>query len=142
MIKEKKKRPARSPHRRHPASIWWLVTKDQHGCTEVLVMDYGDEQALVPVFSSEDEAEMFVRFAGTHESDWLVREVSVGELVSALYGLCEGVRSIALDPCPETLASESIGLVSLDRRRFVNWIADWSTRLLSDERTHSSKKAW
>jgi hypothetical protein len=36
-----------------------------------------------------------------------------------LFGPCADVRSVVLDPLPETVAQETIGLVSVGRERFV-----------------------
>jgi hypothetical protein len=107
---------------RRPASKWWLLAKSENRGAEVLLSDSGGEHAL-PVFSGEGEAEMFVWLGGAFEDGWRVRETSVGELVSILYGLCAGVRRVALDPSP-LIAPETIGLVSVSREWFVNWIVD------------------
>ena len=77
----------------------------------------------MPVFSGEDEAEMFVWLGDAFEDGWQVRETSAGELVSILYGLCAGVGRVALDPSPE-MSPETFRLVSLSRERFVSWIVD------------------
>jgi hypothetical protein len=108
--------------RRCPSSTFWLVVKHEKRQMEVLMVACSGEQAL-PVFSSEREAEMFLWLEGAFEQDWRVREISAGELVSILYGPCAGVGRVALDPSPE-MAAETLGLVSVSRERFVNWIVD------------------
>jgi hypothetical protein len=117
------------------------VANEQNGRTEILVVDCGDEQAILPVFSGEGEAEVFVSFAVTRRDEWRIMKTSADELVLALCDLCARVNSIALDPCPEMLATKSIGLVCLDSKRFVRWIAECSTRLSSEEQAHRSNKA-
>jgi hypothetical protein len=42
-----------------------------------------------------------------------------GEIVSVLYGPRARIRSVALDPLPEMMAEEAVGLVSVSRKRFV-----------------------
>lgn len=122
MIENKKARPVQWPPGRRPAWKWWLLVKNGNLRAEVLVVDRSGGHAL-PVFSGEGEAEMFLWLAGTCMGDWRLRETSAGELVSILCGPCADVRSVALDPSPG-MAAETIGLVSVGRERFVNWIAD------------------
>ena len=78
-------------------------------------------QAL-PVFSGEDEADLFAWLGGALEEGWWARETSVGELISTLYGPCAHVRGVALDPSPG-MAVEEIGLVSVSPERFLDWVA-------------------
>jgi hypothetical protein len=93
-----------------------LIVKNEHGRIEVLTLD---GKKTLAVFSSEDEAEMFLRLEGVADG-WQVSESRGGELVSMLYGLCAGVKDVALDPLPEMVADDrTVGLVSLDRKRFI-----------------------
>ena len=105
------------PAGRQPGSTYWLIAKDQSGPVEVLTIERGGERAL-PVFSFEEEAELFLGFGGVG-SGWWVRESGAGEVVSVLYGPCASIRSVALDPLPEMVAEEAFALVSLSRKRFV-----------------------
>ena len=89
--------------------------KNEHGRIEVLTLD---GKKTLAVFSSEDEAEMFLRLEGVADG-WQVSESRGGELVSMLYGLCAGVKDVVLDPFPEMVADRTVGLVSLDRKRFI-----------------------
>ena len=84
---------------------------------EVLTLD---GKKTLAVFSSEDEAEMFLRLESVADG-WQVSESRGGGLVSMLYvyGLCAGVKDVALDPLPEMVADRTVGLVSLDRERFI-----------------------
>jgi hypothetical protein len=77
----------------------------------------------LPVFSFEEEAEMFLGFRDV-DDDWRVRESGAGELVSVLYGPCAGVKEVALDPLPEMVVERTIGLVSLVRERFIGHIIE------------------
>ena len=102
---------------RQPGSTYWLIAKDQSGRMEVLTIECGGERAL-PVFSFEEEAELFLGLGGIG-SGWWVRESEDGEIVSVLYGPWASIRSVALDPLPEMVAEEAVALVSLSRKRFV-----------------------
>jgi hypothetical protein len=78
---------------------------------------------LLPVFSFEEEAEMFLLLGGYEGDDgddgWRARESCAGELVSVLFGPCLDAKGVALDPLPEMLEHGTIGLVEAGRRRFV-----------------------
>jgi hypothetical protein len=121
-MSEDKKQPDRWPPVRRPASQWWLLARNENCGQGILLSDCGGEKVL-PVFSDEDEAEMFVWLGGAFEHDWQVRETSAGELVSILYGPCAGVGRVTLDPAPG-MTAETIHLVSLSRERFVSWVVD------------------
>jgi hypothetical protein len=101
---------------------FWLVVRHENRQMKVLTVDYSGQRVL-PVFSGQGEAEMFVWLGGAFEDDWRVRETSNGELVSILYGPCAGVGRVILDPSPE-MTAETIRLVSVSRERFVRWIVD------------------
>jgi hypothetical protein len=109
--------------RRCPYSTFWLVVRHENSQMEVLVVACSGDQAL-PVFSGEDEAEMFVWLEGAFEDYWQVRETSAAELVSILYGPCGGVGRVALDPSPEMVGINAVSLVSVTRERFLSWILD------------------
>ena len=87
---------------------YWLIARNEHGRIEVLTLDC---KQTLPVFSNEDEAEMFLRLEGVADG-WQVSESRAGELVSMLYGPCTSVKEVALDPLPEMVADRTVGLVS------------------------------
>ena len=109
--------PAGGQPGRSPGSTYWLIAKTRHDRVEVLTIERGSEE-LLPVFSHEEEAESFLRLGGVGDG-WRVRQSGAGEIISVLYGPCADVGSVALDPLPEMLAEEAVGLVSLSRERFV-----------------------
>ena len=100
---------------------YWLIAEKQDNRIEVLTLRTDGTQETLPVFSSEDEAEIFLRFGGV-TGGWRARESSAGELVSMLYGPCAGVRKVALDPSPEMVNEGTVGLVSLLRDSFLGLI--------------------
>jgi hypothetical protein len=103
---------------RPQALVWWLIVQDENDRLEPLTVTCAGEQAL-PVFSFEEEAEIFHRLAALG-SRWRARPSGRGELVSVLCGPCAQARRVVLDPLPEMLVDGTIELVSLDRCRFVS----------------------
>jgi hypothetical protein len=104
--------PLRSP--------WWLITKGETSNIEVFTLDGG---SILPVFSGEDEAEMYHWFKRANEDGWQVRRSSSEELMSVLDGPCSGARAVVLDPSLEIIEGPSACPVNLDRRRFLGWMA-------------------
>lgn len=96
----------------------WLIAKAADGALEPFLIDGGE---TLPVFSFEEEARIFLWLAGLGER-WITRPSGCGELVSVLYGPCARVRSVALDPLPGMVGDGTIGLVSLDRNRFIDYL--------------------
>jgi hypothetical protein len=99
----------------------WLIYEKQNTSIEVLTLRTESEQKALPVFSSEEEAKIFLRSEGM-TNRWQVRESSADELVSLLYGPYAGVKKVALDPSPEMVIEGSVDLVSLLRERFVSLV--------------------
>jgi hypothetical protein len=85
---------------------------------EVLTTSLADGRRVLPVFSFEEEAALFLCL-GLHGS-WQVRRTGPGELVSLLYGPCREVELVALDPMSDVETDVMNKLVSLERRRFVD----------------------
>jgi hypothetical protein len=100
---------------------YWLIAEKQNDSIEVLTIRTDDEQETLPVFSSEEEAEIILRFGGV-AGGWRARESGAGELVSMLSGPCAGVKKVALDPSPGMIVEGAVGLVSLLRESFMNLI--------------------
>jgi hypothetical protein len=115
--------------RRPPDPAYWLIVKNENGWIEVLTLEC-DSKEMLPVFSHEEEAEMFLRLRGVG-GDWQASESRAGELVSVLYGPCADVKEMALDPLPEMVAERTVGLVSLDRERFIEGIMARTRRALT-----------
>ena len=104
----------------------WLVVRHNNSSLEVLTTNIGTDGEALPVFSFEEEAELFLRY-GALGTGWQVRETTAGELVSVLCGPCVDVGKVALDPPPEIAGEAMIDLVSVRRKDFVQ-------SLLSDGR--------
>lgn len=106
---------SRAPGRRNS---YWLIAKVRRGSMDVFTMGLDDGRSVLPVFSFEEEAALFLRVGA--QGCWEVRRVEAGELVSLLYGPCRGVELVALDPVSEVESDVMNKLVSLGRKRFVD----------------------
>jgi hypothetical protein len=116
---EKRSRQAKNPPSGPTPTRWTMIARhDANGRLEPLRVRAGTSEVL-PVFSFEEEAEMFLHLGGYEGGGWQARESSAGELVSVLCGPCADVEGVALDPLPEMLEGATIELVEVGRRRFV-----------------------
>jgi hypothetical protein len=107
--------------RRAVTQRYWVIAKDAKdgfGQLDLLTVDLDGTAEALPIFSFEEEAEMFLWLQRTEEG-WEVRETTPGQLVSILYGPCAHVGRVMLDPLPEVGASMQIGLFGMDRHDFV-----------------------
>jgi hypothetical protein len=105
---------------RRPASVYWLIASNENGRLEFLVLSLTDSEEVLPVFSSEEEAEMLLGLGQVGFESWQVRRSTAGELISVLYGPRADVKRVALDPSPEMLVERTIGLVSLSREHLAD----------------------
>ena len=112
----------RRRNERQSGSAFWLIFADDHQLTHPITVALPGSGEALAVFSSEGEAEMFL-LLGMEGDGWRIRETSAGEVISLLHGSCSEVRSVALDPFPEMLADGLVGLVALDRSRFLERVA-------------------
>lgn len=101
--------------RRNP---YWLLAKRRSGRLEVLTTSLVDGRRVLPVFSFEEEAALYLCLGV--QGSWHVRRTGPGELVSLLYGLCRQVELVALDPMSEVETEVMNRLVSVERGRFVD----------------------
>jgi hypothetical protein len=107
--------------RRTGTQRYWIIakdTKDGFGQLELLTVGLDGTGEALPIFSFEEEAEMFL-WLQTTEEGWEVRETTPGQLVSILYGPCADVGRVMLDPLPKIGARMQISLLGLDRNDFV-----------------------
>ncbi len=112
---------ARGVPRRAGTQRYWVIAKDAKdgfGQPDLLTVDLDGRGEALPVFSFEEEAEMFL-WLQTTEDGQKVREITPGQLVSILYGPCADVGRVMLDPLPEIGASMQISLLGMDRHDFV-----------------------
>jgi hypothetical protein len=122
MRKNQPRWTAESAPRQPPNPVsYWLIAEKRSNSIQVLTIRTAEGQETLPVFSSEEEAEIILRF-GDEIGGWRARESDAGELISILSGPCAGVKKVALDPSPEMVVEGTVGLVSLLRQGFVNLI--------------------
>ena len=125
------RRPAEHTPRQPPGPVsYWLLAEKRNNWLEVLTIRTDHDQETLPVFSSEEEVEIILRFRGV-TGGWRARESSAGELVSVLSGPCAGIEKAALDPSPEMIVEGTVGLVSLLRESFMNLITAKRSESLS-----------
>ena len=105
-----------------PGWAYWLIAKNENSRLEILVTGLDGGEEAVPVFSHQEEAEMFLWLWERGCDGWHARESSAGELVSVLSGPCADVERVALDPLPEMVLEKTVGLVSMGRERFVDLV--------------------
>jgi len=117
---EKAPRQATKPPR-GPTPARWMIARDREGRLEPLCVRAGISKVL-PVFSFEEEVEMFLHLGGYDGYGWRARESSAGELVSVLCGPCKDVKGVALDPLPEMLKDGTVGIVGVGRESFLGQI--------------------
>ena len=113
-------------------SSYWLLAKRRCGRLEVLTTGLDDGRRVLPVFSFEEEAVLYLH-SGIRGS-WRVRRTEAGELLSLLYCLCNKVELVALDPLSEVETEVMDRLVSLERERFMDVLLrrETSVRLSPD----------
>src|SRR5687767_12368321 len=110
--------------RRAGMQLYWVIAKDAKdapdgfGQPDLLTVDLDGAGQALPIFSFEEEAEMFL-WLQTTEDGREVRETTPGQLVSILYGPCAHVGRVMLDPLPEIGLSMQISLLGMDRNDFV-----------------------
>ena len=105
----------------------WLISKPEKGPMDVLTLDPGSDREVLPVFSYQEEAEVFLQL-GMPETGWRARRATAGELVSLLYGPCAGVKKVTLDPLPVVGYEMVLDLVGSGREQFLrNFAGDPSS---------------
>jgi len=107
-----------------------LIVRDDLGAgdgpPEVLTLGAGGgvegDGTILPVFSFEEEALLFLRLCG-FGGGWHASKSGIADLASVLSDACSEVRRVALDPIPEIGPHGPHDLVSLSREEFVGLLA-------------------
>jgi len=85
---------------------------------ETLTLGLDGDEGAVPVFSSEEEAVLFLGFEAPAGAGWKVMGTTAPGLASELLSL--SAERVALDPLPTKVGGEElVRLLSLDRERFL-----------------------
>ena len=120
--KNQPRRTAEHTPRQPPDPVsYWLIAEKRNNRLEALTVRTDDDQETLPVFSSEEDAEIFLRFGGV-TGGCRARESGACGLVSVLSGPSAGVKKVALDPSPEMVVEGTVGLVSLLWESFMTLI--------------------
>ncbi|MGB3682394.1 MAG: hypothetical protein WA990_07885 [Rubrobacteraceae bacterium] len=98
-------------------SYWLLVREGQTG-TEVLDTRLSGGEKALPVFSFEEEAEMFLCLRGPRE-DWRVEEIAVEDILAMVHAALDDIGYVTLDPIPEGSCLNTTGLLSISLKDFV-----------------------
>jgi hypothetical protein len=101
----------------------WLITKHLTSRMDIFTTRLSGDGKALAVFSFEEEAQMFLdlRLAGSKD-EWKVRQTSVGELVSVLYGPCSDTKKVVLDPVPKVGKEEITELLIMHRHDFLRFL--------------------
>ncbi len=102
-------------------SAFWLIAKPGAGPTEALVVEIGDGEQALPVFSFEEEAQLFLHLEELGVG-WRARETTAGEVISVLFGPYARVERVVLDPLPKVIEWEAKALLSVVRERFLPFL--------------------
>ena len=104
----------------------WLIVRGHVGAgggpPEVLTLGVEGDGKILPVFSFEEEAQLFLRLCGS-SGGWHASKCGIADLALVLSDACSEVRSGALDPIPEIGPYGPHYLVSLSRETFVGLLA-------------------
>lgn len=103
---------------RAPGRPLWLIADQENGPINVFTVRRGDEGKVLPIFSFQEEAQMFLRLGKT-ETGWRARETTPADLISLLYGPCTAVNRVALDPVPAIDGETIYDLAGWSRRDFL-----------------------
>jgi hypothetical protein len=106
----------------------WLIVRDDLDAAgrppEFLTLggggNSGDDGGILPIFSFEEEALLFLRLGGFWDG-WHASKRGAAELAWVLSDACPNTRRVALDPVPEIGPHGPHDLVSLSREEFV-WL--------------------
>ncbi len=97
----------------------WVIARQDNDRMYVLTIYHDKSGEALPIFSFEEEAEMFLQLE-TPGTCWRARATTPGEMVSLLYGPCADVESVALDPLPVVVDGEIIAdLTGRGKDRFI-----------------------
>ena len=85
---------------RNARTMYWAIARHKHNRLDLFEARIGGGNVL-PVFSSEEQAEAFLlsRTAG----EWETRPTGVGELISLLSDPYRHTTRVVLDPSPEAM---------------------------------------
>jgi hypothetical protein len=136
LLIEKTFRQAKKPPSGPAPTRWMIARHDANGRLVPLCVRGAGVSRILPIFSFEEEARMFLRLGDYEGSRWQARASCAGELVSVLCGPCSDAKGVALDPLPEMLKDGTVELVLVGRRRFLGQLlaGGWKRAAARDAR--------
>lgn len=102
---------------RNARTMYWAISRHKHDRLDLFEARIGGCNVL-PVFSSEEQAEAFLvsRTAG----EWKTRPTGVGELISLLSDPYRHTTRVALDPPPEAMDETVLVPVGMGQQVFLD----------------------
>ena len=98
----------------------WLIAKHITSRMDGFTTHLCGYRKPLAVFGFAEEAQMFLDLClAVSQDEWRVRQTSVGELVSVLYGPCSDTKKVVLDPVPEVGRGVPVNLLSMHRNDFL-----------------------
>ena len=124
----------------------WIISRYYNDQIDALTIDSDVEGSLLAVFSSEDEAEAFLRLLGDGEEEekkkkrkgWQSEPTTAGELVWVLLGPCASVKGVVLDPLPLPLGRDLLPLVNVERELFLHCLFEECGQLETELASNST----
>lgn len=109
---------------------YWLIVRDTENGVETYTTDLGasDSGRMLPVFSFEEEAEMYLFLRGSR-GDWRISEALAGDLHRLFDTILENIVCVTLDPIPENSFFDTTGLLSITRQDFIVRLQSANRRL-------------
>lgn len=105
---------------KRPLSTYWLITPGDGGNLQPTITGCDSDKTL-PVFGFEEEAEMFLEFAGFGDGR-RIRRTTAGELLFILLGPCKELRWASFDPLPGIFAKSKVDPSRMERERFMAFL--------------------
>ena len=105
---------------------YWLISKPSHGETDTPTLRLLGGGKVLPVFSFEEEAEIFLLARGDSRRGWSIWEAEARELLPVLLGPSyAGVDKVVLDPILDVADAVSAFLVGVSRERFAGRLLEY-----------------
>jgi hypothetical protein len=102
---------------RNARTMYWAIARHKHNRLDLFEARIGGVDVL-PVFSSEEQAEAFLLSQVTGE--WETRPTGVGELISLLSDPYRHTTRVALDPPPEAMDETVLVPVGVGQQVFLD----------------------
>lgn len=107
---------------------YWLLVRDTENGIETLTTGLSDSGRMLPVFSFEEEAEMYLCMRGSRD-EWRITEILPEKLRSLFDTVLDNIASVTLDPIPENSFFDTSGLLSITRQDFIVRLEGATSRL-------------